>query len=232
MTKTMKTTKLAILITALGIFVCSISSAHAGQKGNPNPGILPPGAVFKGKTAGEWSVVWWQWVLGTPGFAQMFDATGDDAYVNHNGADGVFFLAKTWAGIPQTRTVTVPAGTALLIPVMGTADFRPPGEIVSVEDSLNAIPISNMRDLEISIDGNPVAALEDGNFHYLNYFGVDGDFPRVTLFDGTVLEFVGYEISLILAPLPPGHHLIEMKGKTGPISDTFVSDVTYHLTVN
>lgn len=90
-----------------------------------------------------------------------------------------------------------------------------------------------MRDLEIVIDGSPVAALEDGNHHYLHYFGKDGfeggEFPAAPYWaDGLVYEFIGYEIALILAPLSSGDHVITMKGKG---SGGFESDVTYHLTV-
>jgi hypothetical protein len=67
----------------------------------------------------EWSVAWWQWVLGTEGRVQMCDATGEFAYVNDNGADGVFFLAKNWAGVPQERHVVIPSGTPLFIKDLG-----------------------------------------------------------------------------------------------------------------
>ena len=74
--------------------------------------------------------------------------------------------------------------------------------------------------------------VDDGNLHSLNYFGADGfvdrEFPLTTGFNGTVWEVIGYEITLLLAPLPPGDHVIEMRGKFAP---DFESDVTYHLTV-
>ena len=226
-----------MLFLAVGLAALGGATVHAQGKGNPNPGILPPQANYKGKTMSEWSVAWWQWVHGTEKNAQMYDATGEFAYVNNNGADGVFFLAKTWAGVPQERHVVIPSGTPLLVPVMGfgASSLVSRGGILSrfgsFEEFLSAFPESDMHDLEIVIDGKPVAALEDGNLHYLNYFGldgfVDGEFPLVTLFDGRVIEMIGYEIALLLAPLPPGDHVIEMKGKY----DWFESDVTYHLTV-
>jgi len=228
------TLTLALVVAAVGI-----APVQAAAKGNPNPGILPPHATFKGKTMSEWTVAWWQWVEGTKDYVQMFDATGEFAHANNNGADGVFFLAKSWAGVPQERHVVIPSGTPLLVPVMGLGWFAlAPGGILndwgSFEEFLQAFPLSDMHDLEIVIDGKPVAALEDGNLHYLNYFGadgfVDGEFPLATSFDGTVWEIIGYEITLLLAPLPPGDHVIEMKGKSACCGG-FESDVTYHLTV-
>lgn len=241
--KQVKTIKLTTLGAALAIFMLSIPAARAGQKGNPNPGILPPNAVFKGKTAGEWTAAWWYWVGTTPNNAQMFDDTGAHAYDNNNGADGLFFLAKSWAGVPQTRKVTVPAGTALLVPVMGlglfgsvelwaTTDEWLPGFGIpanptpqQVIDWMNS-HIPDMKNLSVIIDGQPVAGLEDGNLHYLNNTGL------VSLYnpDGSVYAELGYgfEISLILTPLRPGKHVIKMSGD-GALG--FHTDVTYLLTV-
>jgi hypothetical protein len=242
-TKKAKYMKKKLPLLVLGMITLGLVSASAGDKGNPNPGILPPNAVFKGKTAGEWTAAWWQWVGTTPGNAQMFDDTGEFAHVNNNGADGLFFLAKTWAGVPQTRSVTIPAGTALLVPVMGlglfaseedwtTIDEWAPGlgipadpTVQEVIDWANSL-IPQMKNLSIRIDGRQVAGLEDGNLHYLNYTGPGPVYNP----DGSVFAELGYgyEISLILTPLPPGKHIIEMSGD-GAFG--FHSEVTYHLTV-
>jgi hypothetical protein len=56
----------------------------------------------------------------------MTDGTGEYAHINNNGAEGLFFLAKSWAGVPQTRHVTIPAGTAIYIPVNGISVGRGP----------------------------------------------------------------------------------------------------------
>lgn len=240
-------TKLQLLILALGIAALSTPSAKANGQGNPNPGILPPQAVFKGKTMGEWNAAWWYWVLTTPGNVQMFDPTGEQAHVNNNGADGVFFLAKTWTGAPQTRTVTIPAGTPLYIPVMGLGilgdeafwsildDLLPPGSGIPADPTVQQgvdwaqSTIPTMTDLSVRIDGKLVASLEDGNLHYLNYLN-DSLLSPLLNPDGSVLFPIcyGYEISFILAPLAAGEHTIKMKGKGW---GGFESDVTYHLTV-
>jgi hypothetical protein len=221
----------------------TLVSASAGDKGNPNPRILPPNAVFNGKTAGEWTAAWWHWVLSTPDNVQMFDDTGAHAYDNNNGADGLFFLAKTWAGVPQIRTVTIPAGTALLVPVMGlglfgseelwaTTDEWLPGFGIPADPTPQQViewmnsQIPDMKNLYVRIDGWLVAGLEDGNLHYLNNTGLTSLYNP----DGSAYAELGYgfEISLIVTPLPPGEHVIEMGGD-GALG--FHSDVTYHLTV-
>jgi len=237
-----------LLIAALGIAALSSASVNATGNGNPNPGIVPPGAVFKGKTAGEWNAAWWTWVLTAPvgpsgNPVQMDDATGAFADVNNNGADGVFFLAKTWAGAPQTRVVTVPAGTPLYIPVMGLGIFGdaafwsildqflplPPSPTVQQVVDWSESTIPTMTDLSVHIDGQAVADLEDGNLYYLNHVN-DTDVSSLLNSDGSVLFPLayGYEISFILTPLTPGQHTIEMKGNGW---GGFQTDVTYLLTV-
>jgi hypothetical protein len=230
-------TKVQLLIVALGLSAWNIPSANADGHGNPNPGILPPNAVFNGKTMGEWNAAWWYWVLTAPVNSigdplQLDDGTGEYAHINNNGADGLFFLAKSWAGVPQTRTVTVPAGTVLYIPVMGLGLFGDEAlwssffpTLQETMDWMNTF-IPDMTDLSVSIDGQPVADLEDGNHYYLNNTGLTSLFNP----DGSVRFELGYgyEISFISTPLTPGQHVIEMHG-SGAFG--FRTDVTYHLTV-
>ena len=227
------------IILAFGLAALGGATVHAQGNGNPNPGILPPGAAFKGKTAGEWSAAWWQWVLGEPGNPQMSDSTGEFAHVNNNGADGVFFLAKTWVGT-QERTIEIPTGTPLYVPLMGWGVTKEPGgfieEFGSVENVFEQLffpDILGVQNLSLEIDGEFVAALEDGNLHYLN-FVENGDELIVPIWDANKskwMEIAGYEFSVILTPLPPGEHTVRLRGEWSDGNDSFQSDVTYHLTV-
>lgn len=227
-------THLNPLLLALSVAALGIPSAQANGQGNLNPGILPPHAVFKGRTAGEWTAAWWQWVATTPGTVQMMDSTGEFAHVNNNGADGLFFLAKSWAGVPQTRHVTIPAGTAILIPVNGISFGQSPDGWARLPGATDEEKVERLKELylpqlhsnAVAIDGWEVAGLEDGNLHYLNETGVLAPFLRP---DGRVLVpvFYAFEWSLIVSPLTPGHHVIRMQGSFGART----SDVTYHLTV-
>jgi len=158
-------TKLQTLLIAAALAILGSTAAYA--RGNPNPGILPPHAKYKGRTAGEWTAAWWRWVYGTSGQVQMYDDTGEFAYVNGNGDGPVFFLAKSWAqdgdgnyGVPQVRHVIIPPGQALYIPVMGQASGRlQPFEITQefIDDVNSNIP--TMRDLSVIIDGVRVSRM-------------------------------------------------------------------------
>lgn len=226
--------KLKILFLALCITAQSIPSVHANGKQNLNPRILPPQATFKGKTAGEWIAAWWTWVFTSPGASQMFDATGEFAHINNNGADGLFFLAKSWAGVPQTRHVTIPAGTAILIPVNGMSWGGTAAEWAALPGNTDQEKVNQFKGIylpqlhgnAVSIDGTEVKGLEGGNLHYLNETGLLAPLYSP---DGSVLApvFYAFEWSLIVPQLTPGQHVIRMQGSFGPLS----SDVTYHLTV-
>jgi len=226
--------KLKILFLALCITAQGIPSVHAEGKQNLNPKILPPQAAFKGKPAGEWIAAWWTWVLSSPGAPQMFDATGEFARINNNGADGLFFLAKSWAGVPQTRHVTIPAGTAILIPVNGMSWKGTAAEWAALpgntdQEKVNqfkGIYLPQLRGNAVSIDGTEVKGLEGGNLHYLNETGL---LAPLSSPDGSVLApvFFAFEWSLVVPQLTPGQHVIRMQGSFGALS----SDVTYHLTV-
>jgi hypothetical protein len=68
-------------------------------------------------TYGAWEGVWWQWALKAAIDANpILDTTGEYAGTNQSGQ--VFFLAGTFGGGALVRTVDVPAGKALLIPIV------------------------------------------------------------------------------------------------------------------
>ena len=216
--------QLQILILAIGVAALGIPSVNAAGKGNPNPGIIPPQASYAGKTQGEWLQEWWLWVFGAEGYAQMYDGTGELAHINGNGDGHVFFLAKSWAGEPQERHVTVRAGTALYIPVMGNYNDSWSG--ITDPEVLKAgvlATIPGAHDLAVTIDGRAVEDI----WSYIQTTGIftsiDPNFPPYVFYPA-----FGYEVSLLLRPLPPGQHVIHMQGS---YLDEFTTDVTYYITV-
>jgi hypothetical protein len=221
----MKTT-LQILIIATALAALGIRSVNAEGKRNPNPGIIPPQASYASKTQGEWLQEWWNWVGGAEGSPQMYDGTGEAAYVNGNGNGKVFFLAKTWAAVPQERQISIRAGTALFIPVMGMMGdpifwgISDPEELKSAV--LDTVPYA--EGLAVTINGRGVKNIWD-------YFQTTGFFTSYDVnyepyyFDNSF----SWEVILLLAPLPPGQHVIHMQGAYPPWD--FASDVTYYITV-
>src|SRR4051812_12486516 len=95
----------SVLLFAVG------SSSQAGN----NPGVLPPHSNPHGKSYGEWSAAWWQWVLSIPADRNpLTDETGEFAGEGQEGP--VWFGAGTF-GDSVERSYSMPTGKALFIPV-------------------------------------------------------------------------------------------------------------------
>ena len=101
---------------AAWILALPIAAATAFGQGNPNPGIITPDGHAYGHTYGEWGALWWRWVYSIPFEVNpVADTTGQFAATGQSGP--VWFLAGNFGGV-TTRTVDVPAGKALFIPVI------------------------------------------------------------------------------------------------------------------
>jgi hypothetical protein len=80
-----------------------------------------------GKTYGNWTVKWWQWVLGIPKSVNpVVDRTGEYTAMNQQNSD-VFFLAGKLAeeesSLPQ-RYCSVSTKTSILVPVINCESNR------------------------------------------------------------------------------------------------------------
>ncbi|HKG30482.1 MAG TPA: hypothetical protein VKA91_04365 [Nitrososphaeraceae archaeon] len=83
--------------------------------------IFPIHSKPFGYTYGEWSAIWWQWLLSIPKSKNpALDSTGANAHINQN-YPNVFFLCQTYQeGVPPipNRTVTVPASRSIFMPII------------------------------------------------------------------------------------------------------------------
>jgi hypothetical protein len=149
----------------------------AALAGTGNPRVLPPESHPYGKTYGEWGAAWSQWsFMTTTENCPVTDTTGARALVNQSGQ--VYFLAGTfgenpgtpWAAPnPVTRTVTIPTGIALCIPISNWGlvypedlpDVPPEDAVATMYDWLNGYfdPLPE-ADLECEVDGVAVKDLK------------------------------------------------------------------------
>ena len=112
MRKANSTVTIGAVALALAI---AVNFAQAGNGNAGNPGIVPPQSHSQRKTYGEWAAAWWQWALSIPAANNpLLDTTGQFAGVSQSGP--VWFLAGTLGGDAE-RTVTVPAGKSIFMPV-------------------------------------------------------------------------------------------------------------------
>ncbi len=73
-----------------------------------------------GKSYGEWSVQWWQWICEIPKEKNpAFDNEGDLIHINQNDAH-VIFLCQTIEGVENNpiRRNYIPAGKAIFMPII------------------------------------------------------------------------------------------------------------------
>jgi len=89
--------------------------------------IVKPHATFDGKTIGDWTAAWWDWLLDAPDSQNpLTDATG--AFQNVNNTLPVFFLAGTGGGTAvrgDPNPIQVPEGTPILLPLVNAASSSP-----------------------------------------------------------------------------------------------------------
>jgi hypothetical protein len=207
----------------------------------PNAGVFAPSSTPYGKTYGEWSALWWQWALRTPERESPM-THADKAPVEDAGP--VVFLAGTF-GMGAERSCTVPAGKAILFPVVNWAYF---GNLDSDTEPVMRAGVKYAADhatnLWASVDGVPLHGLQGFRFQSPDLFLIAFD-PVDPLF-GPLDPRPPYPpltypcfadgFWVMLEPLAPGEHTLAWGGKavfqaTYPNVDVFEQDITYHVTV-
>ena len=225
---------------SLGLATVLLLGASEAQAMNPNPGIVPPDHSFHGMTYAQWSAELMQWGLGIPNASLGHpgpDTTGEFADLGQSGA--VWFLALNLSGEETvTRTVTVPSDKFLFVPILNTIWVRGPHASEDVTLARQRYDTESDLDTQISdstywceIDGVAVSDLESyatstalGEEYYV-WFPDDNiwGFP-----EGRYGPSLNGGIYLLLRPLSPGEHTIEIFNSDNA---GFTSDLTYVLTV-
>lgn len=229
---------LAMAVTAFATMAGSGAAYAAGGAGalqaNVNPRVIPN----QGPLYGDLAASWWLW-------AYSFDFA-DLPFLNPGGAvdasagqqGHIWFLAGSNVG-PVTRSAVVPTGVQLFFPLANVVNdypcppefnFEPnPGESIGDFLTRTALPyLDFMTGLFTTLDGVPLRNLTGYQAtSSLFYFTADAAAaptvdPCIT---GTSQPGVATGFWLLLAPLPPGDHVLHF-GSTG-----WGQDVTYQLKV-
>ncbi len=99
--------RMAGIVCLAGMFWMVLAAAQPCQAArNPNPGVLPPHSNAYGKTYGEWSILWWQWLASAP-LDQNPGLDEDGEFINYGQSGQVWFLAPNFGGV-DVRTGTIP----------------------------------------------------------------------------------------------------------------------------
>jgi hypothetical protein len=233
-----------VLVVATGWFsacqkenpVVSNESAEAVDRANPNSRIFPPNARPYGKSIGEWTSLWWEWFFGADACEEFVYPDETGALVGNNQSGPVYFLVGS--PVPGTeRSVTIPQGKAILVPLINTLWVLCPGEDtggLSVEEYLSngaAEFIDTGDNFSVTLDGQTISDLDNYRFTYgLFDFQANQTLAECLglCWDESLPGWVdGYWV--MLKPLSPGEHTLQFHGEA--LGGEFVQDVTYYITV-
>lgn len=222
------------VLLGLGLMVPSIM-LHV-QADSINPSVFAIDSKPYGTPYAEWAGKWQQWLISVPQpLNPVTDPTGKNCAQNQTGP--VWFLAGTTGGSAE-RTCAIPAGKAILFPVIGSeCDYagypsvksEPQLVLCAQADDNSAI------NLQATIDGVNLKQLD--KYRATSPHPINATFPPNNVFGSppgqTQLISDGYWV--FLQPLPSGKHELHFSGLTpgNPTTGTtnFAVDVTYHLTV-
>ncbi len=216
------------LLVAVAILLSLLLSASNVEASKPPVPIVDPSTQPFGRSYGQWSVEWWQWLLSLPADNNpLFEQGRVDC--SRGAAGPVWFLAGAMGSGTYNRTCTVPNNVGLFIPVTNAIVFATEkGETYKkmLTDATNYL--NTAYDIRADVDGVPVGNLDRYRATSPGPFTINS--PEDGLLGlGTFEPSASDGYYLMLAPLSPGQHTIHVHamwpGNEQPM------DVTFHLNV-
>jgi hypothetical protein len=185
-----------------------------------------------GKSWEEWTIEWWQWLLSMPKeISPAIDKTGRKFNLETQDKDcEVIFLAGNLGGYTE-RTYVIPAGKALLFPIINYSTSYSEEPQLKTEADLVQRATKDIDDIVekmAMVDGHPIQGIEN--------YRVQAPPFEVTLIRDNIFDVVpgittassdGYWI--FLKPLSIGDHEIHTRGSCS-LGKTCV-DSKLHLVV-
>ena len=223
-----------VAIAVVGILMIMSSIIVFAHADSINPGVYPIDSKPFDISYAEWTARWFQWLISMPQQTNAAaDPTGKFCAVNQNGP--VWFLAGTTGGSAE-RTCTIPAGKAILFPVVNSECSYVENPSVKTEfDLISCAKQDNNRatNLQATIDGQKLQQLD--RYRVVSPL-VDVTFPDNNLFGTTPgkSKMIVDGFYVFLQPLSKGNHELHFSSFTPPASpggSNYVIDVTYHLKV-
>ena len=214
------------------IIVMIVPYSTTVRADNINPGVYSKDAAPYGAPYGEWIAKWWNWSLSIPkGEHPRDDFTAEKCAANQGGP--VWFLADQLGG-REERTCTIPAGKAMLFPLLtGECGYDVP-EVKNDEDLRRCATAGDEYGvIEATVDGVKIKDLDSYRTQagYFNVTNADNNIYDSPV--GTYRAFAeGY--FLFLEPLPAGNHDVNLKVSVlNSIEPSFNynADWTYHLNI-
>jgi hypothetical protein len=223
------------------VALAAAGGAWAGaEKARPrtDPRLFDLKKKVHGRTGAEWTAEWWQWAMSVPAAIHpMLDSTGDSVEIGQRGP--VWFLGGIFnESGTATRRATIPAGRALLVPILNQAwdnvGYDPPYTVDELRGLLRDVVATYRLDtFHVYLDGNEIPGADRWRIE-------SGPFT-VALPPGSLVETLSggvYQPGLLapvladgywvmLRPLPVGDHTLRF---TGSMPGTTL-DITYEFKV-
>lgn len=231
---------LPCIVTAVALVLLIGPSAAAGQQDDNHSLVYPPDSQPFGMTYGDWQVAYWQYGLSLHASTSPFsDTTGEYCQVAQSSGP-VFFLNSAFIGEFVTRSCTVSASKALLVPIAGweCSSVEPPPSYGANPQDMRTCAAAGIdgvdpAKLKVTVDGVSIHGLkafraQSPLFTFTtpahdNLLGLDGVTSGSSVSDGYLV---------MLKPLSHGNHVVHLEGAfvSGPgAPGTF--GATYYLTV-
>jgi hypothetical protein len=211
------------------------TSANAQNNGSNNLNLFSIDSKPYNLTYGEWSAKWWQWVVAIPKESNpLTDNTGKNCAINQNGP--VWFLAGTTGG-SVTRQCTVPAGKAILVPIINFECSFVEYPNLKSESELRTCAKSQtdqVTSLQASIDG--INLQNPSNYRVQSPIFI-WNIPKDNVYEAPsgATKSVADGYWIFLQPLKSGKHDIHVSGISGQFTASSVQnfgvDITYHMIV-
>lgn len=225
-----------LVLLVIPLFLSSMSMISWAD--DINPGVFSINSKPYGLTYGEWSAKWWQWAISIPiDESPMLDGTGEKCTKSQTNPN-VFFLFGAGGGQVE-RTCTVPAGKAIMIPILAVECSYAEFPQLKTEADLHKCAKDDqdtVLNVDLTVDGVNFKDLKEKYRTHSNLFNVT--FPENNIFGvepPTTSQAVSDGFFILLEPLKVGNHEIHFKGVQGSYTVTspqhYADDVKYNLIV-
>ena len=207
----------------------------------PALALSPELDSFSGRSYGELTAAWWQWIYSH----NQVQQTQQGAVNCSLGQSGpIWFLAGSPTGTTAyVRSCTVPHSKALFFPVLNNSWVNEPGENVTVAEKRDILDgvLSDVRPglldsracrLEVQLDGKITT------FTYPTVRVQSPPFAASKVAGHVDPESISDGFWVLLPPLKPGQHTLHIQGAYCEFESTEIHpfiggvDITYNLTVN
>jgi len=218
----------ALIISSL-IILASYSTSVIADK--INPGVFSKDSAPYGVPYSEWITKWWNWTLSIPKGEHPRDAyTPEKCKANQGGP--VWFLADELGG-REERTCTIPAGKAIMVPLLtGECGYEVP-EVKNDADMRTCASAGNEYGaIEATVDGVKLKNLE--SYRASRFF--NSSIVANNIYDSPAGKYRAFAdgFFVFLQPLSVGNHDVHLKVSVlNPVKTNYNynADWTYHLNV-